>query len=260
MKRQLPEVVSGGRFVSGGELEAVQGEPQTPDELKLAVIALLQPGETVTRYVVIRTKKKIKVEIHVFIFFLFVCRALKRLRPARPQAGAKRGRGGGRGRGAHTDADAFLKALEPASDEGASDEARNHAMFDKLTEHASALLDLGFDDIYQDCREKLEASIQGRPNGCEGMRAAAKPVRLFFAHWRPPAEPLSNPSLMSGASSAASRCLCGTTRRLATRVRTSSDNERTTTSLSRHSRNLWRQQRLRLRQHLCPLQRRRRLG
>ena len=48
MKRQLPEVVSGGRFVSGGKLEAVQGEP-LPDELKLALIALLQPGETVTR-------------------------------------------------------------------------------------------------------------------------------------------------------------------------------------------------------------------
>ena len=115
---------------------------------------------------------------------------MKRLRPARPQPGAKRGRGEGRGRGAHKDAEAFLKALEPASDEGASDETRNHAMFDKITEFASALLDLGFEDIYQDCRETLEASVQGRPSGCAGMRAAAKPVRLSFAHWRPAGEPL----------------------------------------------------------------------
>ena len=51
-------------------------------------------------------------------------------------------------------------------------EAENKRQFETLTEAAGELLDLGFEDIYQDSRETIAASLQGWAWILEIMHAA----------------------------------------------------------------------------------------
>lgn len=51
--------------------------------------------------------------------------------------------------------------LVPGRDEQQEEEAEKRRAFDRLTEAASELLDLGHEDIYQETRETLMVSLSG---------------------------------------------------------------------------------------------------
>ncbi len=51
--------------------------------------------------------------------------------------------------------------LVPGRDEQEEEEAEKRGTFDRLTEAASELLDLGHEDIYQETRETLVVSLSG---------------------------------------------------------------------------------------------------
>ncbi|BDA45469.1 hypothetical protein COCOBI_07-2560 [Coccomyxa sp. Obi] len=152
-KRRRPEE---GKFLkthfsSGGKLavnDSIRGAGI--DVLREIVLHILEDGETVTR-------------------------ALKRLRPAPKQArGNKKRRQNGavdRQRGvvaavssAKAAAD-FIAEMqgETGQEVREEEEAEKKRDFDRLTEAASELLDLGHEDIYQQSREQLVVSL-GRGN------------------------------------------------------------------------------------------------
>ncbi|KAK9842277.1 hypothetical protein WJX81_004215 [Elliptochloris bilobata] len=124
-------------WVSGGQLgfnESIQGAGTLM--LKRAVVEILQEGENVTK-------------------------ALKRLRPA-PTGAASRRAGGKRARELEENrraAEKLENELCGRDEEVAQAQAEARRQFDRLTEAASELMDHGFEDIYQQSREEVEASI-----------------------------------------------------------------------------------------------------
>jgi len=112
-----------------------------PGALKQVVCSILLENETVTR-------------------------ALKRLRPKPLKAGSKR-KASSR-QDARKDANAFLSQLNETT---AKEEAEAKASFDRLTDAAAELMDMGFEDIYVQRREEIFDTID---DGLNKLRGTSK--------------------------------------------------------------------------------------